>query len=64
MTCGARFGAHGGRNNPHAPEFACPPGKFPDWLSSIADQDRAGEIFDQRVKAFWLASRSAFQPRI
>lgn len=62
-VCGAKRGAHSGPNNPHAPNGACPSGAFPKWPSTIRDEARAGMVFDRRVRTFWQASRSTFQPR-
>lgn len=62
-VCGAKRGAHAGHSNPHCPPSACPSGPFPKWPTTIRDQGRAGRVFDRRVRKFWQASRTTFQPR-
>ncbi|HEY6117459.1 MAG TPA: hypothetical protein VI172_16015 [Candidatus Dormibacteraeota bacterium] len=62
-ACGEKYERHAGRGNPHVTEGACPSGPFPKWPTTITDEKRAGEVFDQRVAAFWQASRTTFKPR-
>ena len=62
-NCGQKQGAHAGMLNPHVPAGSCPSGEFPRWPSTIRDDVRAGKLFDKRVRKFWLASKTTFQPR-
>lgn len=63
-NCGAKYGRHAGRGNPHVPENTCPSGPhFPKWPTTIDDDKRAGELFDERVRKFWQSSRTTFKPR-
>lgn len=62
-VCGARYGNHAGRHNPHVVENTCPSGRFPKWPTTIDDDKAAGELFDRRVATFWKASGTTFKPR-
>lgn len=62
--CGQRLGIHGGSENPYAAPLACPVGEFPKWPTSVRDEQRAGRLFDQRVRKFWTRSRTTFSPRV
>lgn len=62
-ACGAKYGAHAGRGNPWCVDGTCPSGAFPKWPTTIDDDKRAGEVFDERVRKFWQASKSTFKPR-
>lgn len=61
--CGRAFGEHAGPYNPHVKHLACPLGKFPNWPSGHMAEGRAGDLYDERIRKFWLRSKTCFAPR-
>lgn len=60
-NCGEKYERHAGRGSPWCVEDTCPSGPFPKWPTIAAGGD-PGTLFDQRVKAFWEASKTTFKP--
>lgn len=54
--CARRLGEHRAE-----PQHSCPgPGKFPKWPSTVKDEEKAGALFDKRVRAYWSKRSTAF----
>ena len=43
------------------PKDRCP-GKEAKWPTSIKDEERAGKVFDERLRRMWTARKTTFAP--
>ena len=59
--CIRRFDEHGAPENPIRP-FGCPGRVWPKWPKTIKDMEKAGALYDKRIRKFWTERDTIFQP--